>query len=100
VLGDPKFISWLIEQMGKPGWGLLAGEVCTMITGADLDAQGFARDAPEGASSGPTDDDADDINVAMDLNDDLPWPDSRKIEAWWPPTRRAFPATLGFSWAT
>jgi uncharacterized protein (TIGR02270 family) len=60
----------------------LAGEAFSLITAVDLEQSGLEGTRPENFESGPNDD-PDDPNVDMDPDDGLPWPDHRKIEAWW-----------------
>ena len=82
VIGDPALLPWLIEQMANDELARAAGESFTMITGADLAYLDLERDRPEGFESGPTES-PDDDDVAMDPDDNLPWPDPKLIEAWW-----------------
>ncbi|MCS6303715.1 MAG: hypothetical protein H8K07_08625 [Nitrospira sp.] len=53
-----------------------------LITGIDLAYDDLDTDKPEGFEAGPTED-PEDENVAMDADEDLPWPDPRLIEKWW-----------------
>src|SRR5690606_10211488 len=46
------------------------------------------RDTPE-HDAGPNDDPAD-ANVAMDEDENLPWPDPTLIDAWWQEEKHAF----------
>ncbi len=82
IAGDSYYVPWLIRQMDNPKLARLAGESFSFITGLDLAYLDLERDAPEDIESGPSDDPTDD-NVAMDEDDDLPWPDPVKIQAWW-----------------
>ncbi len=82
LLGDARFVPWLIESMADDGFARIAGESFSMITGADLAALDLERRPPEGVSTGP-DDDPDDDNVAMDEDDSLPWPDRERVQRWW-----------------
>jgi uncharacterized protein (TIGR02270 family) len=75
-------VPWLIAQMEVPDHARIAGESFTMITGVDLVDEQMTRDRPEGFQSGPTDD-AEDENVAMDPDTDLPWPDPQRVRNWW-----------------
>jgi hypothetical protein len=81
ALGDPVLVPWLIDQMREPASARLAGEAFATITGADLKAQRLAIKPPDG-QAGPNDD-ADDENVALDADEDLPWPDASCVLAWW-----------------
>jgi uncharacterized protein (TIGR02270 family) len=80
--GDSHYVPWLIQQMRDLKLSRLAGESFSFITGLDLAYLDLERKPPEGVDFGPNDDPNDD-NVAMDEDDDLPWPDVEKISAWW-----------------
>lgn len=82
VLGDPYYLPWLIQQMSSAEISRIAGESFSLITGVDIAYDDLDGDKPEGFSSGPTELPEDD-NVAMDEDEDLPWPDPGKITAWW-----------------
>lgn len=82
VVGTPDSIPWLLLQMTVPELARVAGESFTMITGLDLAAEKFDVNRPEGFESGPTEDPADE-NVALDEDENLPWPDAAKLVAWW-----------------
>ena len=80
VIGDPLYIPWLIERMAAPDTARLAGEVFSMITGLDLAYRDLDRKPPRDFESGPNDDPADE-NVALDEDDNLPWPDPARVGA-------------------
>jgi uncharacterized protein (TIGR02270 family) len=82
ALGDPEMVPWLIEQMRSPPVARVAGEALTTITGVDLTLQDLEGRWPDGFQAGPTEDPKDE-NVEMDPDENLPWPDAGKIEAWW-----------------
>ena len=82
VIGDPANIPWLIQQMVDPIVARVAGESFSFITGVDLDYDNLDADKPEGFDAGPTED-PEDENVAMDADEDLPWPNPQLIEKWW-----------------
>ena len=82
LLGDTHFVPWLIELMADDAMARLAGESFSMITGADLAALDLERKPPEGLETGPNDDALDD-NVALDEDDNLPWPDAERAQRWW-----------------
>jgi uncharacterized protein (TIGR02270 family) len=89
VVGDPLYIPWLIERMTAPETARLAGEAFSMITGLDLAYRDLDRRKPEGFESGPNDDPKDE-NVALDEDDNLPWPDPTRIGNWWTANRDRF----------
>lgn len=89
IAGDPFYIPWLIKQMDDPKRARLAGESFSFITGLDLAYLDLEKDAPECAEVGP-DEDPEKDNVQMDEDDNLPWPDSAKIQAWWDSNKTNF----------
>jgi uncharacterized protein (TIGR02270 family) len=89
VIGDPLYIPWLIERMADPATARLAGESFCMITGLDLAYRDLDRRPPADFQSGPNDDPADE-NVALDEDENLPWPDPQRIGAWWTANRSRF----------
>lgn len=82
ALGDPQPVAWLIEMMGVPELARIAGEAFSMITGVDIAYEDLDTDVPENLEGGPTED-PEDEDVAMDPDEDLPWPDSNLIAARW-----------------
>ncbi|HUB15126.1 MAG TPA: TIGR02270 family protein [Acetobacteraceae bacterium] len=82
VVGDPVYVPWLIERMAVPETARLAGEAFSMITGLDLAYRDLDRKPPEDFVSGPNDDPADE-NVALDEDENLPWPNPERIGSWW-----------------
>jgi uncharacterized protein (TIGR02270 family) len=91
VIGDPLYIPWLIERMADPDTARLAGESFSMITGLDLAYRDLDRRPPADFQSGPNDDPADE-NVALDEDENLPWPDPERIGQWWTANRSRFSA--------
>ncbi|MDB6442598.1 TIGR02270 family protein [Pseudomonas sp. 21TX0197] len=82
LLGDPVCIPWLMEQMRDLPFARVAGEAFSLITGADLALLDLElKDLPD-FDAGPNDN-PQDPNVAMDPDENLPWPDPRSIERWW-----------------
>jgi uncharacterized protein (TIGR02270 family) len=95
-LGDPAFVPWLLQQMREPPQARRAAEAFTLITGATLAEEGLEAEHPPEFASGPNDD-PEDPDVAMDPDEDLPWPDPGRVADWWaqhggrfPPGRRLF----------
>ena len=89
VVGDPRYIPWLIERMAEPAVAQLAGEAFAMITGVDLAYRDLVRPAPDDFEAGPNDDPADET-VALDEDEHLPWADSRAVGEWWMANRDRF----------
>ena len=80
--GDPAAIPWLLGQMQVPDLARPAGEAFCMITGVDLATENFESERPEDFESGPTEN-PEDEDVAMDPDEDLPWPNPQLIQEWW-----------------
>ncbi|MCC7285182.1 MAG: TIGR02270 family protein [Burkholderiaceae bacterium] len=82
LLGDARFVPWLIDRMSDPTLMRLAGEAFSWIAGVDLARADLetlqAPPRPEHPSDDPDDDD-----VSLDEDESLPWPDADKIRAWW-----------------
>jgi uncharacterized protein (TIGR02270 family) len=89
VVGDPLYIPWLIERMAEPVTARLAGESFSMIVGLDLAYRDLDRRPAADFQSGPNDDPADE-NVALDDDENLPWPDPERIGQWWTANRSRF----------
>lgn len=82
IVGGPSYVEWLIGKMRADDTARVAGESFSLITGVNISTVHLERERPEGVESGPTDD-PEDENVAMDPDDNLPWPDADKAEMWW-----------------
>ena len=82
ALGDPQVVPWLMEMMQVPAQARPAGESFAMITGVDIAHEDLEGEPPDGFEAGPNED-ADDENVAMDPDEDLPWPGVESIQQWW-----------------
>ena len=81
IVGTPDMPS-ILEWMTKPSLARLAGEAFSMITGVDLAYDDLDGEWPEGIEAGPTEDPAD-SNVAMDPDENLPWPNPALLQHWW-----------------
>jgi uncharacterized protein (TIGR02270 family) len=90
ALGDPAAVPWLVARMTEPELARLAGESFTLITGADLENEKLEAASPGLAETGPSDDPAEE-DVALDPDEDLPWPDPDKVAAWWQEHGGRFP---------
>jgi uncharacterized protein (TIGR02270 family) len=89
VIGDPALIPWLIEYMAAPEMARVSGEAFTMITGVDIAYEDLEGEWPEGFEAGPSESPEDD-DVALDPDEDLPWPDPELIAEWWHKNRGNF----------
>lgn len=91
VRGDPHYAPWLIKQMETPEVARVAGEAFCMITGVDLADEDLEGEGPEALEAelgeGPEDGD-----IAMDPDDDLPWPDPERVRRWWDANKGRFEA--------
>ncbi len=82
ALGDPVSIPWLLQLMEVPELARPAGEAFSLITGVDLAYADLEGQWPAGFSAGPTEE-PEDEEVAMDPDEDLPWPAPELIARWW-----------------
>jgi uncharacterized protein (TIGR02270 family) len=80
--GNVDFVPVLLQIMQVDAAARPAGEAFTMISGVHLSYDKLERDQPEDFQAGPTEDPADE-NVAMDQDENLPWPDLKLVEKWW-----------------
>jgi len=81
-VGDVRYVQWLIAQMVDKGLARLAGESFSMITGLDLTQPPFFIEPTTDHEIVSTDDPMDD-DVRVNEDDDLPWPNQDKVQAWW-----------------
>lgn len=82
ILGDPHAINWLISKMIDPQQARLAAEAFTLITGIDLEKHNLTTLSASNQEPTPNDNPADE-NVALDEDENLPWPNVEKIAALW-----------------
>jgi uncharacterized protein (TIGR02270 family) len=82
IVGDPAQVSELIGYMQIEHLSRVAGEAFSMITGVDLKYLDLDRPKPETFEAGPSDD-PNDADVAMDQDEDLPWPAPDLVRKWW-----------------
>lgn len=97
AIGDPGLVPLLIELMDNDEVCRVAGQAVTCITGIDLAYIDLDRDAPMDYEGGPNDR-PEDENVAMDSDDDLPWPDTNRVAQWWESERRRFRSENQYLW--
>lgn len=89
ILGDPVAVDDLISCMGQDDVARVSGEAFSMITGIDLAYDDLERDQPEDFEAGPSES-PDDEDVAMDPDEDLPWPDPELVAKWWGSNKSKF----------
>ena len=82
LVGDPRYVPWLIDAMADPALARIACEAFVHITGADVNLDMLEALPPEGHDDGPSDDPEDD-DVALPEDVPLPWPDVSRVAAWW-----------------
>jgi uncharacterized protein (TIGR02270 family) len=82
IVGDPARVSELIGYMQIEALTRVAGEAFSTITGVDLKYHDLDRPKPESFEAGPTDNPGD-AEVAMDQDEDLPWPAPDLVRKWW-----------------
>ena len=80
--GDPATVPWLISLMEKDEIARVAGESFSTITGVDIAYDDLEGEWPEGFEAGPTES-PEDEEVAMDPDEDLPWPEPELIQKRW-----------------
>lgn len=95
LLGDPVCVPWLIQQMSDLPYARVAGEAFSQITGADLALLDLELQALPDFDAGPNDN-PEDPNVAMDPDENLPWPDPQSITHWWQAHGGDFQAGVGY----
>ena len=89
IVGDARYIPWLIGQMTVADVSRLAGQAFSLITGADLDRLQLFRAQLEDFEGGPTEN-PEDENVDMDPDEGLMWPDPHRIQTWWDANKHRF----------
>jgi uncharacterized protein (TIGR02270 family) len=95
VVGDPARVSELIGYMQIEHLARVAGEAFSMITGVDLKYLDLDRPKPEKFEAGPSDD-PNDADVAMDQDEDLPWPTPDLVRKWWDKHQHEFPPGIRY----
>ncbi|WP_404361257.1 TIGR02270 family protein [Methylotuvimicrobium sp. KM1] len=89
IIGDPFYVPWLIKQMSIPELSRVAGEAFSSITGVDIAYEDLDDEPPQDFEAGSTEN-PEDEDVAMDSDEDLPWPSPLKIVAWWDANKERF----------
>jgi uncharacterized protein (TIGR02270 family) len=82
AIGDPELIDELFLLMENEELARVAGEAFSMITGVDIEYEDLDGEEPEGFQGGPSEE-AKDEDVAVDPDEDLPWPNHKMIKIWW-----------------
>lgn len=82
VIGDPALADDLVTLMDNAEVSRVAGESFSIITGVDLAYDDLEGDEPEDFKGGPRED-SEDEGVAMDKDEDLPWPAPGLVARWW-----------------
>jgi uncharacterized protein (TIGR02270 family) len=87
VIGDPRYLPWLIDQTKDAAVGQRAGEAFMTITGADL--RDLVGKAPADAPVQPNDDSTDE-SVVPSEDEGLAWLAPEKCDQWWQANRTRF----------
>jgi uncharacterized protein (TIGR02270 family) len=96
IAGDSIYCPWLIGHMNDPAMARVAGEAFSLITGVDVWDGRLDREQHEAFEARP-DDEPESEDVDIDADEGLPWPDPKKVEAWWAANSREFqPGTRYF----
>jgi uncharacterized protein (TIGR02270 family) len=80
IIGDPRYVPWLIDLMGERTTARSAAEAFSTITGVSI-SSGFDLPRPKDFDDSTAGDEGD--AVSRYLNGLLPWPDAPKIQSWW-----------------
>jgi uncharacterized protein (TIGR02270 family) len=89
ISGDSSYMLWLIKQMEVPELAKIAGESFSFISGVDIAYEDLDGELPKNFAAGPTEN-PEDEEVAMDPDEDLPYPDPLLIDRWWKQHQRNF----------
>ena len=89
AIGDPELIDELFLLMEKEEMARVVGEAFSMITGVDIEYEDLDGEEPEGFEGGPSEE-AEYEDVAVDQDEDLPWPSPEMIKKWWQEHRKEF----------
>lgn len=89
VIGDPCLIEKLIPLMEEEEFARVAGEAFSNITGIDLEYENLDQDQPKGFEAGPNEE-PEDEDVALDTDEDLPWPSPKLVMDWWTKHKKDF----------
>jgi uncharacterized protein (TIGR02270 family) len=89
VIGIPDMIGDLIKLMEAEDVARIAGEAFSMITGVDLAYEDLDGDQPENFKTGPKEEEEDE-EIALDPDEDLPWPAPDLVHKWWNQNKRKF----------
>ncbi len=87
--GDSTYIPWLIQQMNIPTLARVAGEAFSNLCGIDLAYLDMEGELPSSEVDGPSENPQDD-DVAMDVDEDLAYPDPLLVQQWWQDNNQNF----------
>ena len=91
VLGDPHVVNWLIQLMQQAHLARLSGEAFTTITGIDLEQYQLSKEGLDRIwQSNDPGDDLDDEDIEMDEDENLLWPDAKKVMLVWQECNKNF----------
>jgi uncharacterized protein (TIGR02270 family) len=95
LVGDPRYVPWLLGLMADDSVARAAGEAFSLITGADLARLNLELEQPKHFEGGPNDD-PDDPVLEIDADEGLPWPDQAKVHAWWKANESRFQSGMRY----
>jgi uncharacterized protein (TIGR02270 family) len=105
IIGDPALASWLLNAMESPGLARAAGAAFCLMTGRDLRRDDLDAERPPGvadvevvvppsseskATAEQPSPDQNNDSLGDEADDDLAWPDTVRLGAWWNQNRGAF----------
>jgi uncharacterized protein (TIGR02270 family) len=96
VIGDGRFLPWLLDLAGESAVARAAGDAFLTITGADMSELG--RLSPPRDYQPVPNDDPDDSDVQLDEDEGLAWPDPEKLRLWWKENSARFNAGTAYFW--
>jgi uncharacterized protein (TIGR02270 family) len=89
VVGDPALVDDLLSLMADKKLARVAGEAFCMLTGVDLALRDLDVPPPEEVEGGPSER-PEDEEVTLDPDENLPWPATDRVAAWWGRNRGEF----------
>lgn len=89
--GDSAYIPSLIRQLDSTEYSRIAGAAIESIVGLKISGGDFEGHEPDDFEAGPNDD-PDDVDVSIDEDEHLAWPDQARIARWWESNSKRFPA--------
>lgn len=89
--GLTRYLPWLIERCADAKLARLAADSFCLITGIDLESESVVA-ATHASEESLSNDAAAAADLALNPDEDRPWPDVKKLAAWWQANRPRFEA--------